>query len=58
MNSPKPKLPEINEEDRTPLGDVLLEVLAWQQKQIDTITHVVSLKGNILNNTLLIAFKT
>ncbi|SHN93115.1 hypothetical protein BHECKSOX_792, partial [Bathymodiolus heckerae thiotrophic gill symbiont] len=24
MNSPKPKLPEINEEDRTPLVDVLL----------------------------------
>jgi hypothetical protein len=37
MNSLKPKLPEINEEDRTPLVDVLLEVLAWQQKQIDKL---------------------
>ncbi|ORU95061.1 MAG: hypothetical protein A6F70_10615 [Cycloclasticus sp. symbiont of Bathymodiolus heckerae] len=46
MNSPKPKLPEINEEDRTPLVDVLLEVLAWQQKQIDKLEQeILKLKG-------------
>ena len=46
MNSPKPKLPEINEEDRTPLVDVLLEILAWQQKQIDKLEQeILKLKG-------------
>ena len=46
MNSPKPELPEINEEDRTPLIDVLLELLAWQQKQIDELEQeILKLKG-------------
>ncbi len=46
MNSPKPKLPEINDEDRTPLVDVLLEILAWQQKQIDKLEEeILKLKG-------------
>ena len=46
MNSPKPELPEINEEDRTPLIDVLLELLAWQQKQIDKLEQEIhKLKG-------------
>jgi len=46
MNSPKPKLPEVNEEDRTPLVDVLLEILAWQQKQIDKLEQeILKLKG-------------
>ena len=46
MNSPKLKLPEINEEDRTPLVDVLLEMLAWQQKQIDKLEQeILKLKG-------------
>ncbi|MEY3289755.1 MAG: hypothetical protein RLZZ419_1997, partial [Pseudomonadota bacterium] len=37
MDSLKPQLPKISEEDRTPLVDVLLELLAWQQKQIDRL---------------------
>jgi len=46
MNSPKPELPEIKEEDRTPLVDVLLELLAWQQKQIDKLEQeILKLKG-------------
>ena len=46
MNSPKPELPEINEEDRTPLIDVLLEMIAWQQKQIDELRQeILKLKG-------------
>jgi len=46
MNSPKPELPEINEEDRTPLVDVLLELLAWQQIQIDKLEQeILKLKG-------------
>ena len=46
MNSPKPELPEINKEDRTPLVDVLLEMLAWQQKQIDGLAQeILKLKG-------------
>ena len=46
MNSPKPKLPEINEKDRTPLIDVLLELLAWQQEQIDQLEQeILKLKG-------------
>jgi|GEM_PF-5556029 len=35
MDSLKPQLPEIRKEDRTPLVDMLLEFLAWQQMQID-----------------------
>ncbi|GFO76602.1 hypothetical protein BPLS_P4500 [Bathymodiolus platifrons methanotrophic gill symbiont] len=46
MNSPKPELPEINEEDRTALIDVLLDLLAWQQKQIDELEQeILKLKG-------------
>ena len=46
MNSPKPELPEINKKDRTPLIDVLLELLAWQQKQIDELEQeILKLKG-------------
>ncbi|NOR81710.1 MAG: transposase [Methyloprofundus sp.] len=46
MNSIKPELPELNEEDRTPLVDVLLELLAWQQKQIDELEQeILKLKG-------------
>jgi hypothetical protein len=37
MDSLKPQLPKINNEDRTPLVDVLLELLAWQQIQIDKL---------------------
>src|ERR1035437_3776990 len=41
MDSLKPQLPKISNEDRTPLIDVLLELLAWQQKQIDGLKQEV-----------------
>ena len=46
MDSPKPQLPQISNEDRTPLIDVLLEFVAWQQKQIDKLEQEIhKLKG-------------
>src|SRR5664280_366888 len=46
MESLKPQLPKVSNEDRTPLVDVLLELLAWQEKQIDALKQeVVKLKG-------------
>lgn len=46
MDSIKPQLPTINPEDRTPLVDVLLELLAWQQNQIDKLEQeILKLKG-------------
>ncbi len=46
MDSLKPHLPKISNEDRTPLIDVLLELLAWQQKQIDRLEQeILKLKG-------------
>ena len=46
MDSVKPQLPTISNEDRTPLIDVLLELLAWQQKQIDQLEReILKLKG-------------
>jgi hypothetical protein len=46
MDLPKPQLPKISNEDRTPLIDVLLELLAWQQKQIDKLEQEIhKLKG-------------
>lgn len=41
MDSLKPQLPTISPEDRTPLVDVLLELLAWQQKQIDALEQEI-----------------
>jgi hypothetical protein len=42
----KPQLPTISNEDPTPLVDVLLELLAWQQKQIDQLEQeILRLKG-------------
>ena len=46
MDSLKPQLPKISKEDRTPLVDVLLELLAWQQIQIDKLEQeILKLKG-------------
>jgi hypothetical protein len=46
MDSLKPTLPKISNADRTPLVDVLLELLAWQQKQIDALEQeILKLKG-------------
>ena len=46
MGSLKTQLPKISNEDRTPLVDVLLELLAWQQKQIDKLEQeILKLKG-------------
>ena len=46
MDSVKPQLPPISNENRTPLVDVSLELLAWQQKQIDQLKQeILKLKG-------------
>ena len=46
MDSLKPHVPKINDENRTPLVDVLLELLAWQEKQIDELKQeILKLKG-------------
>ena len=46
MDTLKPQLPKISNEDRTPLVDVLLELLAWQQVQIDKLEQeILKLKG-------------
>ena len=46
MDSIKPQLPKISDEERTPLVDVLLELLAWQQIQIDRLEQeILKLKG-------------
>ena len=46
MDSLKPQLPKISNEERTPLVDVLLELLAWQQVQIDKLEQeILKLKG-------------
>jgi len=46
MDTLKPQLPKISNEDRTPLVDVLLELLAWQQIQIDRLEQeILKLKG-------------
>jgi hypothetical protein len=46
MDSLKPQLPKISNEDRTPLVDVLLELLAWQQIQIDKLKQeILKIKG-------------
>ncbi len=58
MSSPKPELPEITQGDRTPLVDVLLGLLAWQQKQIDELRlKILKLKSettkkDIINQVL------
>jgi len=46
MDSLKPQLPKISHEVRTELVDVLLELLAWQQIQIDKLEQeILKLKG-------------
>lgn len=49
MNSLKPELPKISNEERTPLIDVLLELLAWQQRRIDELEQeILKLKGETI----------
>ena len=49
MDSVKPQLPNISNEDRTPLVDVLLELLAWQDKRIDQLEQeILKLKGETI----------
>ena len=46
MTSLKPKIPEIPENERTPLVTTLLEVLSWQQKQIEELEkQILKLKS-------------
>jgi hypothetical protein len=49
MNIPKPELPKIVENERTPLVDVLLELLAWQSQRIDELEQeILKLKNETL----------
>jgi hypothetical protein len=49
MESLKPQLPKISNEDRTPLVDVLLELLACQEKQIHALKQeILKLKGETI----------
>jgi len=53
MTSPKPELPHISDADRTPLVDVLLELLAWQQKRMDELEQeILKLKGETTRPTI------
>ena len=46
MESPKPSMPEVSESERSPLVDALLELIAWQQKQIEELEQqILKLKG-------------
>ena len=46
MDTQKPELPTFSDKDRTPLVDALMEVLAWQQRQIDKLEQeILKLKG-------------
>ena len=39
-------MPEVSESERSPLVDALLELIAWQQKQIEELEHqILKLKG-------------
>jgi hypothetical protein len=49
MELVKPQLPKISNEVRTPLVDMLLELLAWQDKRIDQLEQeILKLKGETL----------
>jgi len=53
MESLKPQLPKISNEERTPLVDVLLELLAWQEKQIDALKQeILKQKGETTKPTI------
>ena len=41
MDLLKPQLPKISNEDRTPLVDMLLELLTWQEKRIDELEQKI-----------------
>ncbi len=46
MNTPIPKLPKINDKERTPLVGVLLEIIAKQSEEIDKLEQkILKLKG-------------
>ena len=46
MEPPKPPLPDISDSERSPLVDALLEMIAWQQKQIEELEQqILKLKG-------------
>ncbi len=46
MESPKPPLPDVSDSERSPLVDALLEMIAWQQKQIEELEQqILKLKG-------------
>jgi hypothetical protein len=53
MESLKPQLPKISNEERPPLVDVWLELLAWQEKQIDALKQeILKQKGETTKPTV------
>jgi hypothetical protein len=46
MDTPRPDLPTLTQEERTPIVDALLELLAWQSKRIEELEQeILKLKG-------------
>ena len=46
MESLKPAMPDVPDNERSPLVDALLEIIAWQQKRIDELEQqILKLKG-------------
>jgi hypothetical protein len=46
MEVPKPPMPEVSDGERSPLVDRLLEIIAWQQKQLEELEQqILKLKG-------------
>jgi hypothetical protein len=37
MESPKPPMPDVSDSELSPLVDALLEMTAWQQKQMEAL---------------------
>ena len=46
MESLKPAMPDVPDNERSPLVDALLENIAWQQKRIEELEQqILKLKG-------------
>ena len=46
METPKPPMPDVTDNERSPLVDTLLEMIAWQQKKIEELEQqILTLKG-------------
>ena len=46
MEAPKPPMPDVSDGERSPLVDGLLEIIAWQQKQLEELEQqILKLNG-------------